>query len=103
MAQLNPWNVLEPGGTVDPAHASQPHTGAWRTGLKPSVDLASCVNCLLCWLHCPDSAVLLDGTTFEGFDFDFCKGCEICEEVCPVGAIAMVSEDTPLPPLGVTS
>jgi 2-oxoacid:acceptor oxidoreductase delta subunit (pyruvate/2-ketoisovalerate family) len=103
MAELKRWNELEPGGTVLPGEAAQPHTGAWRTGVKPSADLAACVNCLLCWLHCPDSAVLLTGTAFAGFDYDFCKGCEICEEVCPVGAIAMVAEETPLPPLGVTS
>lgn len=103
MAELSAWNELEPGGTVLPAQAAQPHTGLWRTGVKPSVDLTSCVNCLLCWLHCPDSAILLDGTTFQGFDFDFCKGCEICEQVCPVDAITMVPEETVLPPLGARS
>jgi 2-oxoacid:acceptor oxidoreductase delta subunit (pyruvate/2-ketoisovalerate family) len=103
MAELKSWSELEPGGTVIAGDAVQPQTGAWRTGVKPSVDISKCVNCLLCWLQCPDSAVVLDGTTFVGFDFDFCKGCEICEAVCPVGAIAMVSEETLLPPLGVTT
>ena len=56
--------------------------------------MTQCVNCLLCWLYCPDSAVTLEGTTFTGFDLDFCKGCEICAEVCPTGAIVMVAEDT---------
>ena len=51
------------------------------------------MNCLLCWLHCPDSAILLDGTTFAGFDYDYCKGCEICAAVCPVDAIAIVAEE----------
>ena len=102
MAQLKPWRELAPGGTVLPREAEQPHTGGWRTGVKPSAQLSACVNCLLCWLHCPDSAVLLDGTTFVGFDFDYCKGCEICAAVCPVDAIAMVPEDTELPELGVT-
>jgi 2-oxoacid:acceptor oxidoreductase delta subunit (pyruvate/2-ketoisovalerate family) len=96
MAPLRPWTELEPGGTVLPAEAPQPSTGGWRTGLKPAVELEKCVNCLLCWLHCPDSAVALDGTTFTGFDYDYCKGCEICAEVCPVDAIAMVPEETPL-------
>ena len=27
-----------------------------------------------------------------GFDLDACKGCAICAEICPVGAIAMVAE-----------
>ena len=101
MAELAPWQKLEPGGTVIPAEAPRPRTGGWRTGVKPSVDTTLCVNCLLCWLHCPDSAVLLDGTAFAGFEFDYCKGCEICEEVCPTDAITMVAEETELPPRGV--
>ena len=101
MPELKDWETLESGGTVLPAEAAQPHTGGWRTGLKPAVDASKCVNCLLCWLHCPDSAVLLTGTTFVGFDYDFCKGCEICEEVCPVDAIAMVAEETVLPERGL--
>jgi 2-oxoacid:acceptor oxidoreductase delta subunit (pyruvate/2-ketoisovalerate family) len=102
MARLKTWNELEPGGTVLPDEAPRPHTGGWRTGLKPAADVSRCVNCLLCWLHCPDSAVLLEDATFAGFDYDFCKGCEICAEVCPTDAITMVAEETVLPPRGVT-
>jgi len=50
------------------------------------------VNCLLCWLYCPDSAIVLDGTTFAGIDYDFCKGCALCVEVCPVEALSMEPE-----------
>ena len=96
MPPLKDWRSLEPGGTVVPGSAPQPRTGGWRTGVKPSVELGKCVDCLLCWLHCPDSAVLLDGSGFGGFDYDHCKGCEICAEVCPTGAIAMVPEETVL-------
>jgi 2-oxoacid:acceptor oxidoreductase delta subunit (pyruvate/2-ketoisovalerate family) len=95
MGELTRWEQLPAAGVVTPKDASQPRTGSWRTGLKPSVDVTQCVNCLLCWLYCPDSAVTLKGTTFTGFDLDFCKGCEICAEVCPTGAIVMVAEDTP--------
>jgi Pyruvate/2-oxoacid:ferredoxin oxidoreductase delta subunit len=31
---------------------------------------------------------------FAGFDYDYCKGCEICAEVCPAGAITMVAEES---------
>jgi 2-oxoacid:acceptor oxidoreductase delta subunit (pyruvate/2-ketoisovalerate family) len=96
MPPLKGWQALEPGGTALPAAVPQSHTGGWRTGVKPSIDLSKCVDCLLCWLHCPDSAVLLDGTTFRGFDYDYCKGCEICAEVCPANAITMVPEETAL-------
>jgi len=37
---------------------------------------------------------VLDGTTLSGIDYDYCKGCELCAEVCPTGAITMVAEVT---------
>lgn len=93
MPELKRWSDLRAGGTVLPAEAVQPRTGGWRTGLKPEVDLSACVNCLLCWLYCPDSAIRLDDATFVGFDDDYCKGCELCAAVCPTGAIRMVRDD----------
>jgi 2-oxoacid:acceptor oxidoreductase delta subunit (pyruvate/2-ketoisovalerate family) len=92
MPGLKSWPDLEPGGVVVRADTVQPLTGEWRTGLKPDVDLALCVDCLLCWLYCPDSAVEVDGTAFAGFDLDHCKGCELCAAVCPTGAIEMVRD-----------
>ena len=77
---------------VSPEGAPAPRTGGWRTGVKPAVDLTRCIDCLLCWVYCPDSAVMLDGVAFAGFDDDVCKGCELCAEVCPQGAIEMVHE-----------
>lgn len=93
MPELTDWQKLRGGGIVVPGEAPRPRTGGWRTGVRPEVDLAKCVNCLLCWIYCPDSAVELEGTTFTGFDLTYCKGCEICAEVCPVDAVAMVPEE----------
>ena len=92
MAELTAWTDLPHGGTVRPTDAPRPLTGGWRTGEVPAADLSRCVNCLLCWLYCPDSAILLDDETFTGVDLDYCKGCGICAEVCPADAIAMVAE-----------
>jgi 2-oxoacid:acceptor oxidoreductase delta subunit (pyruvate/2-ketoisovalerate family) len=82
-----------PGGAVVRDETQRARTGGWRTEGRPSADVARCVNCLLCWLYCPDAAVRLDGTTFVGFDYDVCKGCQICVEMCPTQAIAMEAED----------
>ena len=90
--RLSTWNELPIGGTVVRDDAEQPITGGWRTGLRPEVDTSLCVSCLLCWLYCPDSAILVDGTRFAGFAHDHCKGCEICAEICPTGAIRMEAE-----------
>ena len=92
MPPLKKWNELPVAGVLAPAQADQPLTGGWRTAGRPVARLSNCVNCLLCWLYCPDSAVELDGTTLVGIDYDHCKGCELCVEVCPVGALAMGSE-----------
>jgi 2-oxoacid:acceptor oxidoreductase delta subunit (pyruvate/2-ketoisovalerate family) len=94
MSELTPWQELPVGGRVTPSSSVQPVTGGWRTGLRPEVELTACINCLLCWLYCPDSAIALDGTVFTGFETDFCKGCELCAEVCPTGAITMVAEES---------
>jgi len=92
MSRLAAWQELPAGGVVSPQDGVQPRTGGWRTGVRPEVELTTCVDCLLCWLYCPDSAIELDGTAFAGFDYDHCKGCELCAEVCPTGAISMVPE-----------
>lgn len=93
MAGLLSWDELPPGGLVRPGESERPRTGGWRTGLRPEVDLEQCVDCLLCWLYCPDSAVVLEDTAFAGFDLDVCKGCELCAVVCPTGAVRMVADD----------
>ncbi|HET9323054.1 MAG TPA: 4Fe-4S dicluster-binding protein [Gaiellaceae bacterium] len=93
MAELRRWQQLPTGGIVAP-DGPRPRTGSWRTGLKPHAEIGSCVNCLLCWLYCPDAAIVLDGETFVGFDYDLCKGCELCAEMCPTDAIEMVPEET---------
>ena len=86
------WRELTAGGVVRPADAPQPRTGGWRTGLRPEADTDACIDCLLCWLYCPDDAVALDGLAFAGFRLEHCKGCELCAAVCPVGAIEMVGD-----------
>jgi 2-oxoacid:acceptor oxidoreductase delta subunit (pyruvate/2-ketoisovalerate family) len=91
--ELSSWNELPVAGIVRPEEAPRLRTGGWRTGVKPAVKLKRCVNCLLCWLYCPDSAVRVEDATFAGFDYDACKGCELCSVVCPVDAIAMVDDE----------
>jgi len=92
--------VVRPGGIARPGDVPRPRTGGWRTGKKPAVHLELCVDCLLCWIHCPDTAVQQKGGVFQGFDYDLCKGCEVCAEVCPSGAIEIVPEDAPVTELG---
>lgn len=55
----------------------------------------SCFACDNCYGVCPDNAVIkLDPTGSYAYeiDLDFCKGCGLCAEECPCGAIEMVPE-----------
>jgi len=68
-------------------------TGSWRTE-KPIYDPSKCIKCDLCWLHCPEGTIDV-GVSENGYvriDYDYCKGCGICANVCPVKAISMVPE-----------
>jgi len=71
-------------------------TGSWRTQ-RPKLNLEKCTvvkhnnhSCHLCWLYCPD--VCVSRTIPPKADLDYCKGCGICANECPVGAIEMVPE-----------
>jgi len=54
----------------------------------------SCFSCDNCYALCPDNAVLKIGPPGQyEIDLDYCKGCGICVEECPAGAITMVPEE----------
>jgi 2-oxoacid:acceptor oxidoreductase delta subunit (pyruvate/2-ketoisovalerate family) len=54
----------------------------------------NCFECDNCYGVCPDNAVkkLGPGLRYE-FNYDYCKGCGICIEECPCGAIKSVPEE----------
>ncbi len=66
-------------------------TGGWRAE-RPVWDESSCTSCMLCWVVCPDSSILVKDGKMTGIDYDHCKGCGICAEECKFGVIQMVLE-----------
>ncbi|GAA2121541.1 NAD(P)-binding protein [Nocardioides bigeumensis] len=55
-----------------------------------------CLGCDNCFGVCPDDAIIKIGPPGPGgylIDLDFCKGCGLCVQECPPGAIQMFPED----------
>lgn len=85
------WKALPVGGLLLEVGSSMKYkTGDWRTS-RPVVDPNKCTNCLICWIYCPDMAVI-QGEKVVEINYDYCKGCGICAAECPVKAITMEEE-----------
>lgn len=101
--ELVGWAEVNKAGAVYPGSSLPYTTGGWRID-KPVIDHSKCIMCRKCWLYCPDDAVIEAWREAEGprgrkirmktieFDYNYCKGCGICADVCPTGAIQMVRE-----------
>jgi len=74
-----------------PKEGAMGKTGSWRV-FKPVFDKDKCVKCLRCWIYCPEGAIKRKKDGSVEIDFDYCKGCGICANVCKVKAIKMERE-----------
>ncbi len=107
------WDELVPGaacfsfeGDIDhtvvnvhPEHRNTAETnsinkyvGDWRV-IKPVWNVDLCIDCQNCWLYCPDSSIISRDKEMVGIDYDHCKGCGICVEVCPTNPKSLIMFD----------
>jgi pyruvate ferredoxin oxidoreductase delta subunit len=91
MADLLSKNEMKIGAVAEGGTMAQLNTGTWRT-YCPVTDLEKCIHCMMCWIACPDSAILVKEGKKVGTDMQYCKGCGVCATECPVDCIAMVLE-----------
>ena len=103
--KLNAWYYGEAPKTLRPLLEIARRTSTFEEvvqGLDASnalyearrcLSCGNCFECDNCYGVCPDNAVkkLGPGKGFS-FDYDYCKGCGVCAQECPCGAIAMVAE-----------
>ncbi len=82
-------------GRVGVGSSLSNRTGGWRVS-KPILDDSKCTNCLICWFYCPDGAIAR-GDHVVTIDYEYCKGCGVCESVCAPKAIRMEREDAEEP------
>jgi len=103
--QLNTWYYSDAPKTVAPqldAIRRQSSFEEVAQGLdegnalfeaRRCLSCGNCFGCDNCYGVCPDNAVLkVDEGDGYAFDLDYCKGCGICVEECPCGAIEMIPE-----------
>ena len=90
------WNSyweLPPASVSLPIKGCAGKTGEWRT-FKPVIDQEKCIKCYFCYMYCPEGTVLVDDKTgLVCYDYEYCKGCGICAEMCPKKCIEMVREE----------
>jgi len=67
----------------------------WRI-IKPVYNKDYCIDCQFCWVYCPDVSIISRDKKMIGIDYDHCKGCGVCVEVCPTNpkSLLMFSEQT---------
>ncbi len=88
---LGGWKSIKPAGITEPGSAEELRTGDWRSQ-RPVHIKDKCINCMLCFIYCPDCSIKVKGEKFDEIDYYHCKGCGICAQICPVFAVKMVDE-----------
>ena len=103
--KLNTWYYGEAPKTLRPILETVRRTSTFEEvvrGLDESnalyearrcLSCGNCFECDNCYGVCPDNAVIKLGPG-NGFqiNLDYCKGCGLCAQECPCGAIEMVPE-----------
>jgi NADPH-dependent glutamate synthase beta subunit-like oxidoreductase len=105
LGKLNTWYYSDAPKTVRPqleAARRVQDFGEVVGGLEADTALfearrclscGNCFGCDNCYGVCPDNAVLkVDDAHGYAINYEYCKGCGICAQECPCGAIAMEPE-----------
>jgi pyruvate ferredoxin oxidoreductase delta subunit len=75
-----------------PEEGAMGKTGSWRV-FRPFLDIKKCVKCLRCWIFCPEGSIERKKDDSVKINYEYCKGCGICSNVCNVKAITMKREN----------
>ena len=90
------WRDIPRGGLIIEAGNSVDYkTGGWRA-FRPVRDVEKCTNCLLCWVFCPDSSILVQDEKMIGFDSTTARAAASAPRSARRTASAMVEESAVL-------
>ena len=88
---MNRSDKLSEGAVIEGSTTASYDVSGWRVN-RPVLDQEKCTNCLICWIYCPEPAIIRHANAKVTIDYQHCKGCGICEVQCPPKAITMVRE-----------
>lgn len=94
--KLPGWKELREGIIVEAVKVGEknPHykSSSDRT-MRPVVNFDTCIKCRQCWIDCPDECFGISEEGLFPVDYNYCTGCGICANVCPVeDCIVMVND-----------
>jgi 2-oxoacid:acceptor oxidoreductase gamma subunit (pyruvate/2-ketoisovalerate family)/2-oxoacid:acceptor oxidoreductase delta subunit (pyruvate/2-ketoisovalerate family) len=76
-------------GLIGPGSFIENKVSGWAIS-RPLRDKEKCTMCLLCWFYCPEGTIVRISDRGDLMtNYDYCKGCGICANECPVDAIKM--------------
>ena len=77
-------------GLIGPGSFIENKVMGWAT-FRPLRDKEKCTMCLLCWFYCPEGTIVRISDRGDLMtNYDYCKGCGVCANECPVDAIKML-------------
>lgn len=100
-SKLGYLNAPQGGIIVNPGNSRLKDLSTSREGFIPVLDKAKCANCGECDMTCPDFCFIWErGITktgkptqvLAGINYQHCKGCMRCVEICKPGALSLQKE-----------
>jgi len=89
------------GAIINPGNTVLHDLSASRTGFMPKHHPDKCINCGECDSVCPDQCIRFkrgkddkgkEKQFFDKIEYQYCKGCLRCVEVCPKEALTAERE-----------
>lgn len=81
--ELKGWKELPIGGLIlEAGNSVEYDSGSWSPQ-KLLFHEDRCIQCLLCWIGCPDASIVVKDGKVVGIDHLHCKCCGICITHCP--------------------
>ncbi len=99
--KLGYLNAPQGGLIINPGNSRLKDLSASREGFIPVLDKTKCLNCGECDMTCPDYCFIWErGITktgkqaqvLVGINYQYCKGCMRCVEICKAGALSLQRE-----------